>query len=314
MKIWDIVKDDFNKPSTIEEGWKNNVLATVLAVSSLFNVAKGGVTGPKGDVSVSQQVGDSMRLDIGKLFKSGQYQFHPEDEKIIQSELLKFGKEIQKNPVSDFVVQIVSSESQVPNYDAEPTSPTFKQRLDTMELARKRAETVDFIVKQFTEDLKKRGVLKGNVTFVQPQILMGKVPWDPKLGKDNQVYSKDQYVFVNIKIKKGGQPAQTTNNFDAFADMGEKVLYNNRAVGMVFYPTRKTDNQTQAGNTNTQYQDILFKVLKPETELTHGFTGKKNENAYVASYVIPWQWWNKNVFNSTLTQDNINYIKNNFKS
>lgn len=313
MKIWDVIREEF-EPQPLEEGWKNNVLATVLAVSSMFNSAKAGAPNPTDSVSISQQqLGDSMRLDVSKLFQSGQYLFHPDDEKAVKEELMRLGKEIQKNPTGDFAVQVVSSESQVPNFDGEPESPTYKQRLDTMDLTNKRAQTVNFILKNFTDDLKKKGVLKGNVTFTEPKLLVGKTPWDPKLGKDNQIYKKDQFVVVDIKLGKG-HTAQANDPYAAFAEMGEKITFNNHAIGMLFYPSRQTADPSQAGDQDTRYQNVLFKVLKPESELGQGFRGKKSENVYNQSYIIPWEWWNKNVFNSTLTQEQIAYIKSNFKA
>ena len=59
----------------------------------------------------------------------------------------------------------------------------------------------------------KRGeILKGYLTIalknalsIDPQIevsqpIVGKTEWDPKLGKDNDVYKKDQFVRVSVVI------------------------------------------------------------------------------------------------------------------
>lgn len=318
MKIWDIVKEDFEGPDELEEGWKNNVLATVIGVSSLLGSAKGqsGLPNTNG-VNVSQQANkDSLRLDISKLFKSGQYVFHAQDDAYLKEELRKFGSEIVKNSTSDFLIEIVSSESRVTNYDMEPTSPTYKQKLDVGGLAQKRAGTVNFILTNFANELKKDGTLKGQVKFTQPKILIGDVPWpsvDPKTGVNrtnaDPVYTKDQFIYVNIKIVN--KQVQNQDPYNVFADNGEEVHFNQHTVAIVFYPTRSSNNAANAGNTNTAYENILLKTVKPNTPLT----GKKNDKGvYLKDYVIPWQWWNANVSNRNLSQDNIDYITKNFEA
>lgn len=323
MKIWQIIKEDFEGKQPLEEDWKQNILATAIAAASLVNGAKAQQKTPDtSKVSVNQQVQDaSMKLDISRIFSSGKYLLGKNEENTVRDELRKLGTEIAKHPASDFTIQIVSSESQVPNNDVEPSSPTFRQRLAPGDLAKKRAETVTFMLKTFADQLKKDGVLKGEVNFVAPKILTGDVAWpsvDPaskeKRTNMDAAYSKDQFVYVNMNIKKGTSQANVApaqDPFSAFADMGESVFFNGKLFGIIFYPTRGSDDVSQAGNKNTQTQDVLLRTVKPDTQLS----GKKDEKGvYLRNFVIPANWWNQNVFNKKLSQENVQYIVSHFEA
>lgn len=313
MKIWEIVKNDFEPQQPIEEGWKENVLATVISVAGLFGNIKaqnGGKTPT--NVSVNQQVkNDSIKLDIGKMFRSGKYRFSEQDDKLLASELRKLGDIIIKNPTADFAVEVVSSESKVTNYDMEPTSPTYKQKLGVGQLAQKRAETAKFVIANFINELKKEGILKGGVNLdTPPKILVGDTPW-PMANKkaDDPEYTKDQYVYVNIKIIPKKLAKETP--FSAYAHVGQPIYSNNKMVGMLFMQSRDSKNITQGGNKDTGHENILFRMTKPDTPLS-GEIGETG--VYTKSFVIPFKWWNQNITHKTLTPEQINYIVKNFKS
>jgi hypothetical protein len=318
MKIWDIIKEDFEPKQPIEEGWKENVLATVISVAGIFGNLKAQNKIPADtNISVNQQVkNDSIKLDFGKVFHSGKYIFTQDESETLKGELRKLGAHLLKNQTSDFTIELVSSESRVPNYDMEPSSQTYKHRLEPGELAQKRAETARFILANFIEELKKDGVFTGKVNFVlPPKILIGDVPWpssDANTGvqkkASDQSYTKDQYVYANVRIvnKKEAEYDQ----FAAYADIGEGIYFNNKLFGMVFVPSRETSDIKDAGNKNTGYQNLLFKIVKPETPIS----GNKNDKgAYLKSYIIPWQWWNQNITHKKLTKDNIDYIVSHFE-
>jgi len=243
MKIWNIIKEDFEAKPNLDEGWKENVLATIMSVASIFGGVKGqNMPTSTSNVSVSQQVSDStLKLDVGKLFKSGRYRFDKQDDAIFKDELRKFGKEIQKSPTSEFTVQIVSSESRVTNYDMEQSSPTYGKPLGVGELAKRRAETVTFIFTNFAEQLKKGGILKGDVKFMEPKILIGDIPWpsiNPETKQrrtnDDSLYTKDQFVIVNVKISKPAEVKPSVDKFAAYAGMGEGIYLNNQLWAMAF--------------------------------------------------------------------------------
>lgn len=314
MKIWDIIKEDFEPTQNINEGWKENVLATVFSLATMFGGIKAqNKSATKDSVNVTQQIkNDSIKLDIGRFFESGKYSFTEKDNKALGEELRKLGNEILKNPNSEFIVEIVSSESRVPNYDKEPNSPNFNKELKQGQLAEKRAESVKFVLQTFVNQLKENGVLKGDVKFVEPPVIkIGDFTWpsvNPETMKrrtwDDPVYKRDQYVYANIKINP-----KKVDPFEAYSEMGEKVDYNNQAFALVFYPTRQTNDISVSGNKNTAYEDILFKTVKPNTPLT----GNKNQSGvYLKSYIIPSDWWNSHVHGG-LTKANVEYILSNFE-
>lgn len=317
MKIWDIIKEDFEGKKPVQEGWKENVLATVISLASLFGNAKSQGPMNTQNVSVNTQAkGDSVKLDIGRLFPSGRYIFTEKDNEMVKAELKKFGQQIMKNPTADFNVQIVSSESQVPNYDMEPSSAGYQQPLQKQQLAQKRAETVHFLMATFANQLKKTGVLKGNVNFVQPKILVGDVTWpsvDPKSGqkltKDNPAYTKDQFVNVNISVAGTSKTAQVSDPYAAYSEMGEGIYVNDRLFGMAFFDTRKSGAIDQAGNKDTGHEDVLFKTVKPDTQLS----GKRNENVYLKTYKIPSDWYNSNIHGTKMTPQQVEYITTHFE-
>ncbi len=323
MKIWNIIKEDFDKKPNLDEGWKENVLAAVMGVAGFFSSAKAQeLPSNPTNLSVSQQVSDNtLKLDIGKLFKSGRYRFNQKDDAVFKEELRKFGREIQNNPTSEFIIQIVSSESRVTNYDMEETSPTYGKPLAVGQLAQKRAETVNFILSNFSEQLKKSGVLKGDVKFMEPKILIGDTPWPStnpetkqRRSNDDSLYTKDQFVIVNIKITN--KPAITTptppaDRFEIYAGMGEGIYFNSQLWAMAFEPIRKSTNIKDAGNIDAGYQDILLKTVIPNKQVI----GKKDEKGvYTKSYLIPWQWWNsKTGTTHALDAESVNYILKNFE-
>jgi hypothetical protein len=314
MKIWNIVKEDF-EPKLVNEDWKKNVLATVIGISSLFGNVK-AQNKLSGDINVTQSVKNSfVKLDIGKVFESGRYRFDKREENILSSELRKFGAEILKNPTADFIIEIVSSESRVTNIDMEPESSTYKNKLDTGVLANKRAETARYILENFVAELKKSGVLKGNVTFVTPPvILIGDTPWPSinpstkqKRTSNDSLYTKDQFVYANIEIisKKSN-----TTKYSIYSEKGEPIYFNQRLIGFVFYESRKSKDISKSGNENESYNSVLFKTVVKDKQVS----GNKSENVYLKTFIIPWEWWNKNVDPSHAFSEKIyNYILNNFE-
>ena len=312
MKIWDIVKEDFDGKQQMDEGAKENLMAVVFSVASMFGGLKAQDKLPsKTDISVTQTINkdSSLKLDMGKLFKSGKYIFNQSDSNKLASELKILGTKIAENPNANFVIEVISSESRVPNYDAEPSSPTYKKQLSVGQLAEKRAETAMFILKKFTDELKNEGVLMGDVKFVlPPTVRIGDVPWpsvDPsskrELTKDDSLYTKDQYVYANIKILP-----KTIDRFEKYSDMGEGIYVGDKLYGFAFFATRKTKDKKVAGTKNTGYENVLFKMVKPNKAVS----GKKNaEGDYIGTYIIPWSWWNENVHYKRLTPQNIEDLK-----
>jgi hypothetical protein len=61
---------------------------------------------------------------------------------------------------------------------------------------------------------------------------------------------------------------------------------------MAFYPSRATADITKGGGLNTAAQDVLLRLVKPNTPLS----GKINEpGVYTQDHKIPSDEWNKTV-------------------
>ena len=55
---------------------------------------------------------------------------------------------------------------------------------------------------------------------------------------------------------------------------------------------------------------VLFKTVIKDKKVT----GNKNENVYLKTFIIPWEWWNKNVDPSHAFSEKVyNYILSNFE-
>lgn len=283
----------------LDEGWKENILATALSVAGFFSNAS-AKTNYTDSTTISQNISDSLTVPMGTLFASGRYLFNPSD-KAITEKLKLIGNYIQKNPNSNFDIEIISSESLVPNYDAEKPG---KVKLQSGELAQKRAEVAKYTISIFMEDLKKEGILKGNTNFINPQILIGKTPYTPGEDPRQDKFTKEQYVNVIIKAKT----QKTTNNYSIFAENGDEMYDENKQlIGMVFYSTIKSNKINNAGNINTSNVDVLFRKVKPNTSL---IGNKSEKGVYTQDYIIPGNEWNRLSYRTgnVLSQDNLKTI------
>lgn len=125
-------------------------------------------------------------VDFQNAFPSGQYNFTPEYEKIVNDNVDKIGQFITGKNIKNFKLQISSGESQVTNPKG------FEEKGS---LARKRAE-----------------VLKGYLDIVIPkelgmspvievtQPIIGKTPYVLGQSKTDPRYSQEQFVKVNVVV------------------------------------------------------------------------------------------------------------------
>jgi len=271
----------------LEEGWKENILAAAIAASSIFGNAKGQTkidTKPGIEQSVTKQ--GPLNIDFGAAFPSGRYLIQGETEKMVVDKLEELGKHIIKNPSADYKIKIISSESQVPNYDAEKPG---RVKLDTGKLAKNRATVLNIAIEKFVEDLKKQGILQGNVSIEVAPILIGKEKFKSGVdNKDDAKYTKDQFVKAEVTAIPG-------DKYKAYSERGERVFMNGKAYAMIFYPTSKTTTKSSAGQLDTRYQDVLLKKINLSKLEKAGRSLNPSINApdqYTATYKIPWDQWN----------------------
>lgn len=306
IKLLDILNEV--EEEQLEEGWKENILATAMAASALFGGPK--ASGAQGrnqspeKPGVSQQVtSDVLNIDFGSLFPSGRYIIRGDNEKQLQDKLEQIGKYVARNPNANYKVEIISSESQVPNYDAEKTG---KPKLDVGELAQKRADAAKFAIEKYFAAIKNQGGFEGKVDVIVTPVRIGKEKFTQGVdNKDDAKYTKDQFV----KLKVSAETQTKTVKYDpyaAYAHEGEIMYKDGKAYAMVFYPSRATKDVTKGGGLNTGYQDVLLRVvdLKGLERKGEALTGDINQpGAYTQDYKIPWEKWNTVVGTShNLTQ------------
>jgi hypothetical protein len=247
----------------LEEGWKENILAAAIAASSIFGNAKSQTkvdNKPGTEQSVTKQ--SPLSVNFGTAFSSGRYLIKGETEKILVDKLEEIGKYIAKNPSSNYTIKIISSESQVPNFDAEKPG---RVKLDTGELAQKRATVLNAAIKEFTNNLKQQGVLQGNVNIEIAPVLIGKEKFTSGVdNKDDSKYTKDQFVKAEVVAV----PKDTTiEHFKLAGSKWETAYRNTSSVEfLMFYTTNVTTKKFEPGSLNTGYSDVLIRALIPERE------------------------------------------------
>lgn len=277
IKLTDLLIE-IHQEQQLEEGWKENIIAAAIAASSIFGGAKGQT---KSDIN------------FGTVFPSGHYYVKGQTQDTLESKLKEVAGTILSSPKLDFNINIISSESQVPNYDAEKPN---KPKLDTGELAQNRATVLQVAINALVKKLKDEGKFQGNVN-IKITKLIGKEKWAPGENKDDIKYTKDQFVKLHIEpIKK------ETDKYAAYAHEGEIIYKDNRAYAMIFYPSRSTTDKTKGGGLNTADQDVLVRLVKPNKSLT----GDINQpGVYTKDYTVSRDTWNKAVGTSHAVTDDI---------
>lgn len=281
----------------LDEGWKENILAMTMAAASIFGNVN-AQTPKSNQPSTTQQVNtpSSLNVNLGSVFPSGKYIISGQNKNQLIEKLSELGEYVTKNPNSDYKIEIISSESQVPNYDGEQPS---KPKLAVGELAKKRAEVANYAVNTFINDLKKKNKIFGNILIEISPILIGKEKFTQgKDNKDDQKYTKDQFVIV--KITAINNPV--TSNYSAYATDGEEMYMGSRIVAMMFKPVRKTADITKSGNLDNK-QTVLLRMVRTNTPLSGDINQK---GVYIRDYKIPSDEWYKVVGTThTLTPEMI---------
>lgn len=297
----------------IDEGWKEAIIAGALSLAAI----KGGaqLTSEPGDAKLllkepqkkeyiekQQKKEEKIVVNFGSEFKSGTYKLNKDKAEDIEEKLGKIGNFVKSYPKADVIIKIEASESKVPNIDAETGA-----RLKVGDLAKKRAEITQDMISTFMENLIKKGVTTGRY-FIDVETKIGTTDWKPGNDPRDEKYTKEQYVNVSLEVKSEIQV--NTADFSAYAIMGERIFRssNKQAFGDIFYVSRETKNIKDAGIKKSGYQDYLLKTLTSDKEFVK--TGKTYTGK---TYLIPWQWLNKNTPTTGWSEEHINYILQNFE-
>ena len=298
--------ENFDNQELVEEGWKENVMALIIATAGIFSGAKSQTTSqttltkPQVETMIKKAAEmPSIKIPIDQVFKSGKYSMNSVDYEKIQSVMANLGAFIESHKNTEMTITIESSESQVTNYDGEKSG---RIKLETGELAKLRANTAKSMVNLFLNKLSVK-----SIKITEPKILIGDVPWpsiDPKTKrqrtKDDSVYTKDQ--FINILVNVTGKE-KIPDSFSAYAKEGESIFMNNRLIAICCYQTRSTKNIKDAGIKNTGYENVLLRMVAPDksSDDPNFFTG--------VVYEIPSFYWNKIRTHAVLTPESLDIIK-----
>ena len=281
IKLVNLLKEieQERREQQLEEGWKENIIAAAMAASMLVGGVKGqssdgGIGGKAGIEMKTQQGPGPLDVNFGTAFPSGRYIIKGEAQGTLESKLGEIAKYIEQNPNADYTIEIISSESQVPNYDAEKPG---RVKLDTGELAEKRATVLNVAIKALTQKLKEDGKLKGNVNIKIAPVLIGSEKFKSGIdNKDDAKYTKDQFVNIKVTATTKDIPPPTTR----FSSQGEPMHMGNETVALAFYSI----------DGDPGYKDILLKIVKRNTALS----GKIDQSGvFTQSYLIKAADWNK---------------------
>ena len=128
----------------------------------------------------------NFSVDFGGYFESGKYDLDTNYEKNINDKVTEIVNFIKGKKLKNFKLVITPGESLVPN------QAPFQQ---SGSLATKRGE----VLKGYLM-VALKNALSMDPTIEVSKPIIGTTKWDPKLGKDNEVYKKDQFVKVSVVI------------------------------------------------------------------------------------------------------------------
>lgn len=275
------------KQEQLEEGWKENILAAAIAVAGMFPAKAQKANSAEKPATTQTASQNALNINMGTLFPSGKYII--KDQEALKSILTQISDYMSKNPNANYKVDIVSSESKVPNVDAEKPN---KPKVEPGYLATRRADEVKFAVEELVRNIKKTGAFKGNVDVDTATKTQQGPDWNPKKGdkSDMDKFTDHQFVKVVVKAEPGTQDTVTLDPYSVYANDGEGYYLNNQLYGLVFRDVRYSTKQTDAGNLDPSKQTVLLKLVKPNTAVTD--PKKTTKGIYTGvNYVIPYQDW-----------------------
>jgi hypothetical protein len=188
-----IVENDIE----LEEDWKSNVAAGLATVGSFGaqsaqgqtqqnnnnqttqqSVQQRGNDGKTADPFNTQKASARLQTKLANTFRSGESKVNPNDSEV-QGFIQQINAFAQRNPGAIIKVDIVGSESQVPN----------QQNLPQGAIANARAKSVQDVIQQSVQ---------ANLQFTV-KTTRGADKWVAGANKDDQKYAKDQFVTVNVQ-------------------------------------------------------------------------------------------------------------------
>lgn len=288
----------------VDEGWKEMIIAGALSLASIgtFGQQKTALNLPSGkQYSTNINKKDTtVTVNLGNQFKSAEYQFDKEKSDDLEAKLGQIAEFIKNQPNKNISIKINSGESLVPNRDIET-----KKRLPKGALANKRSEVTKDLINNLINSLKEKGKFSGSYN-IDTSTTIGKTPFVPGEDPQQDKFKKEQ--FVNVTVLAQGEVSSQSIEYADYARFNERIYVDGKAVGDIFVKSRETTNIKDAGNVDTGKEYVLLKTLSKESDYA------STKNKYDGNmYLIPSDWWNKNVGSNTISQSLYNDIKSSFK-
>lgn len=227
------------------------------------------VSEAEGEPIVPAPSAPPMAIDLGNEFQSGKWKLTPQLQQTIDAQFDKLANYIKSQGSNGATITIDSSESKVPNHDAEAQVGADGKFpvMQPGELAKKRSDTVKAAVDKFIAGLAQQGVdtSKIKVQVAPPKI--GGPNWTPGQSPDDPQFKQNQFV----KVLASATPNNAGSPLNQYATKGE-IIYDTakKAFGTLHYLS-STGGST--ANVNTQHQPAILR-------LADGNTGKYT-NQYV---------------------------------
>lgn len=156
------------------------------------------------DLMTEAELADgSYLIDFSATFPSGKWKKTSiQNLPQLQKDLEGAKAWIAKNKGKVVFVKIEASESKVPNADGESSQ---KPLLPAYALSNRRAVSVNNYLAGVFDGWVTQKLISQKPIFEFPTPLIGGPEWDPKLGKNNPVYTEHQFVRVRLML----QPPET---------------------------------------------------------------------------------------------------------
>ncbi len=228
---------------------------------------------------LNEQSENKHTVDFGSVFPSGKYQLSNEFSTDVNQKVQELVSFIKGKNLKSFTIVINSSESKVTNQEPFGTPGS---------LAEARAKSLkDYLEKVLPKLLN----FTPKIIISEPEI--GNTPYKPGDDINDPKYTREQ--FVNATIVTDTTPEVTQKS-----SVGEPVYLNKKIVALIDTKSRDTKSVTDVRNVDISRTDLDFKTVKPDSTIVDKI------------YKVPWQWWNENMVTNEISQENYDYIINNF--
>lgn len=228
---------------------------------------------------LKEQLESDKTVEFGNVFPSGQHTLSKEFSDDVNQKVQELVAYIKGKNLKNFSITINSGESRVTNQYPFITPGS---------LAEARANSLKSYLEKV---LPKLLGFNPKITITEPVI--GTTPYKIGYDKDDPKYTREQFVNATIVT-------DSTPDIKQKSSVGEPIYLNGRLIALIDTKSRDSKSVSDVGNLDIPRTDLDFKVVKPDSTIVD------------KTYKVPWQWWNENMVTNRISQENYDYIINNF--